>query len=219
MVQPLPEVNEFQASLFIGKTLGTGSEVPFLGLLVSYHQSSQKNILIPFAKLENFFHDTSEKHLLSESSKNLQHDALHEMLDEERSKSGPMSAFFHPEIIASTNRKEQLKDIEAIHFRRLFQLLIRRTFLFSFGYADCLKVEPHNLRSCLDDTFSLVVQMEASGRTALEDQLLEELASVTQMNISKVSEVCISTIGDCSSFRGLGSGAAPFSTLASSTFR
>jgi hypothetical protein len=225
--------NNFRASLFIGKTLGDAvSHVPFLGLVVSYHQISQKNILIPIAKLENFFHDTSEKYLLSESTQQLEHNALHQMLDSERA-SNSTSTFFHPDIVADTrknNRKEQLEDIEAIHFRKLFQLLIRRTFLFSFGYADCLKEEPHNLRMCLDDTFSLVVQMEVSVREAMDDQLIEELAKVTKLtNASKLRETCISVtpgtygMNECSvssrsSFRGLGGG-MPFSTLATSTFR
>ncbi|MGK3734761.1 MAG: hypothetical protein ACI8RD_001608 [Bacillariaceae sp.] len=230
LVDFLDESN-FEASLFIGKTLGAESHVPFLGLMVSYEQRSQKNVMIPFAKLENFFHDTSEKHLLSDSIKHLEHDALHGMLDEERSSSkssnNATNSFFHHEIIHGTNQKEQLEDIEAIHFRRLFQLLIRRTFLFSFGYADCLKVEPHNLRQCLDDTFSLVVQMEASIRGALDDLLVEELGSVTKTNSSsRVSEACISAssgsygTGDCSAFEGLGGvGVSSFSTLSSSTFR
>jgi len=222
--------NNFEASLFIGKTLGDAvSNVPFLGLVVSYKQSSQKNILIPFAKLENFFHGTSEKHLLGESIQHLEYDALQEMLDEERA-SNSTNSFFHPEIVADTrnnNRKGQLEDIEALHFRRLFQLLIRRTFLFSFGYADCLKEEPHSLRSCLDDTFSLVVQMEAAVRDAMDDQLIEELAKVTKLaNASKIREACVSVtpgtygMNECSvgSFRGPGVG-VPLSTRASLTFR
>jgi len=222
--------NKFEASLFIGKTLGEQQNVPFLGLVVSYHQNSQKNIFVPFAKLENFFHDASEKYLLSESTADLEHDALHQMLDEARA-SYSSSTFFHPDIVADTNnnnKKEELEDIEALHFRRLFQLLIRRTFLFSFGYADCLKEEPHNLRDCLDDTFSLVIQMEASVREALDGQLMEELATVTKLTkASPLREACISVtpgtygIDECSDsrrFRGLG-GSAKFSTLATSTLR
>jgi len=215
--------SNFEASLFIGKTLGTGSHVPFLGLLVSYHQNSHKNILIPFAKLENFFHDTSEKYLLSESTKHIEHDALHEMLDEERS-SNTTNSIFHHKIFHGANRKEQLEDIEAIHFRRLFQLLIRRTFLFSFGYADCMMVEPHNLRECLDDTFKLVVQLEASVRGALDDLWIEDIASVLQMTSPRVSKACISVssssygTGDCSTFESSGVG-TPFSTQATSLFQ
>mmetsp|Transcript_16522 Transcript_16522/g.45522 ORF Transcript_16522/g.45522 Transcript_16522/m.45522 type:complete len:419 (+) Transcript_16522:134-1390(+) len=222
-------LNNFHSSLFIGKTLGdAASHTPFLGIIVSYHQHSQKNIMIPFAKLEDFFHDTSEKYLLSESTQKLEHDVLHEMLDEERARNST-STFFHPEIIAETRhnqKREQLEDIEALHFRRLFQLLVRRTFLFSYGYADCLKMEPHNLRTCLDDTFSLVVQMEATVRDALDTQLLQELATVTQLKSSSTyQEACASVdmygTRECSasshsSFRGLGTSA--FSTL-SSVFR
>lgn len=227
--------NNFEASLFIGKTLGdAASHVPFLGLIVSYHQSSLKNILVPFAKLENFFHDTSEKHLLSESLEQLEHDTLHQMLDEERANNSTNS-FFHPEIVEDTqnnNKKAQLEDIEALHFRRLFQLLIRRTFLFSFGYADCLKVEPHNLRACLDDTFSLVVQMEATVRNALDDQLIGELAELTKITThSKVREACVSVspgsygINECSapsshsSFRGIGGAGRTFTSQATSVLR
>ena len=189
-------LNNFKASLFIGKTLGNAaSHTPFLGLIVSYHQHSQKNILVPFAKLEHFFHDTSEKHLLSESTQKLEHDLLHEILDKERAINST-NTFFHPEIVAEAlnrNRRDQLEDIEALHFRRLFQLLIRRTFLFSYGYADCLKVEPHTLRACLDDTFSLVVQMEATVRDALDSQLLKEVANVTQIDhSSRYREACAS---------------------------
>ncbi len=189
--------NEFETSLFIGKTIaGSNSDVPFLGLMVSYHQRSQKHILVPFGKLEHFFDDTSEKYLLSESIQHLEYDALHNMLDEERSTTNSTNKFFHPEIVADTSNKKQMKqfeDIEAIHFRKLYQLLIRRTFLFSFGYADCLREEPHTLRACLDDTFSLVVQMESTVRDAIDDQLIEELAKVAKYNNdSKLREVCVS---------------------------
>ena len=225
--------NDFQATLFVGKTLGEAvSDVPFLGLIVTYNQKSQKNIMIPFAKLENFFHDTSEKFLLSESTQVLEHDVLHAMLDEERA-SNSTSSFFHSEIVDNlpdNNQKEELEDIEALHFRRLFQLLIRRTFLFSFGYADCLREEPHELRSCLDDTFSIIVQMEAAVRDAMDEQLAEELAEITKRaNDSKHREACVSmTSGNygmdsCSlsgpgGFRGLGR-AVPISLLATPILR
>lgn len=193
--------NKFEASLFIGKTLaGTNADAPFLGLIVSYHQRSQKHILVPFGKLEHFFDDTSEKYLLSESIQHLEYDALHNMLDEERAITNSTNKFFHPEIVSDTSNKKQMKefeDIEAIHFRKLYQLLIRRTFLFSFGYADCLREEPHTLRACLDDTFSLVVQMESTVRDAMDDQLIEELAKVANYNNdSKLREACVSVRPD-----------------------
>jgi len=221
--------NNFEASLFIGKALGDStSDIPFLGLVVSYHQHSQKNILVPFAKIEHFFHYTSENHLLHESGQYIDHDTLHEILDAERSNNST-STFFHPEIIAETlqnNRKEQIDDIEAIHFRQLFQLLIRRTFLFSYGYADCLKEEPHDLRACLDDTFSLVIQMEAAIRDALDDQLFEELERITQVAYtSKYREACVSvnmygtmecSVSSLGNVRGL-TGTGAFTTLSSTS--
>lgn len=215
--------NKFEASLFIGKTLGESvSQVPFLGLVVSYHQKSHKNVMVPFGKLENFFHDTSEKYFLSESVQTLEHDAMHALLDEERANTN--STFFHPEIVADTrnnNRKEQLEDLEAIHFRKLYQLLIRRTFLFSFGYADCLREEPHTLRSCLDDTFSLVVQMEATVREALDDELVEELAKITELTKeSKLREACVSVTPGSFGMSDCGvSGGMPLSTLSASALR
>lgn len=218
------ERNNFEASLFIGKTLaGTNSDVPFLGLIVSYHQKSQKHILVPFGKLEHFFDDTSEKYLLSESIQHLEHDALHNMLDEERA-TNSTNKFFHPEMVGDTSNKKQMKqleDIEAIHFRKLYQLLIRRTYLFSFGYADCLREEPHTLRACLDDTFSLVVQMESTVRDALDDQLIEELAKVANYNKdSKLREACVSmTPGSFGTNECARVGRTPLSTLGTTTFR
>lgn len=217
--------NKFEASLFIGKTLDEHvSHVPFLGLIVSYHQKSQKNILVPFGKLENFFDDTSEKYFMSDSVQHLEHDALHELLDAERLNNNSTSSFFHPEIVANTrnsNRKEQLEDLEAIHFRKLYQLLIRRTFLFSFGYADCLREEPHSLRACLDDTFALVIQMEATVREALDDELIQELAKITELTKdSKLREACVSVTPGSFGMNECGTGGSmPLSTLAASTLR
>ena len=219
------EKNNFEASLFIGKTIGESvSDVPFLGLIVSYHQKSQKHILVPFGKLEHFFHDTSEKYLLSESIQYLEHDTLHKMLDEERANKNSTDTFFHSEIVVDTRnniRKEQLEDIEAIHFRKLYQLLIRRTFLFSFGYADCLREEPHTLRACLDDTFSLVVQMESTVRDAMDDELIEQLGKMTKLTKdSKLREACVSMtpgsygMNKCGEVRGM-----PISTLGAPAFR
>ncbi|KAL3906527.1 MAG: hypothetical protein SGILL_009234, partial [Bacillariaceae sp.] len=196
--------NNFHATLIIGKAMGEKSHTAFLGLLVSYFQSTQKNILVPFATLDNFFHDTSEQQLLSEDTKHLEFEALHEMLDEERINNST-NPFYHPSMELSHDRKQQLEDLEAAHFRRLFQLLIRRSFLFSFGYADCLKTEPHALRDCLDDTFSIVVKMETTVRGALDEQLLEELASISDHLHSKVSEACISVSGVGGTIYGAGS--------------
>merc|ERR1712086_1225573 len=100
----------------------------------------------------------------------------------------------------------------------------------SFGYADCLREEPHQLRVCLDDTFSIIVQMEAAVRDAMDEQLVEELAEITKhTRDSKILEACVSTtpgsygLDACSlsgpgGFRALGRG-MPLSTLATSIFR
>jgi hypothetical protein len=198
------EQNNFHATLIIGKAMGETSHTAFLGLMVSYFQSTQKNILVPFATLDNFFHDTSEQHLLSEDTKHLEFEALHEMLDEERINNST-NPFYHPSMEISHDRKQQLEYLEAAHFRRLFQLLIRRSFLFSFGYADCLKTEPHALRDCLDDTFSIVVKMETTVRGALDEELLEELAGISKQLHSKVSEACVSVSGVGGTIYGAGS--------------
>ncbi|KAL3919172.1 MAG: hypothetical protein SGILL_003888 [Bacillariaceae sp.] len=203
LVQYMDE-NNFHATLIIGKAMGESSHTAFLGLLVSYFQSTQKNILVPFATLDNFFHDTSEQHLLSEDTKHLEFEALHEMLDEERVNNST-NPFHHPSMEIPHDRKQQLEDLEATHFRRLFQLLVRRSFLFSFGYADCLKTEPQNLRECLDDTFSIVVKMETTVRGALDEQLLEELAGISDNLHSKVSEACVSVSGVGGTIYGAGS--------------
>jgi hypothetical protein len=197
--------NGFHSTLIIGKAFGPeNTQTSFLGLLVSYYQGTQKNILVPFATLDQFFHDTSEQHLLSETTRNLEFEALHEMLDEERLNNAT-TAFYHPHDEISHERKEQLEDLEAAHFRRLFQLLIRRSFLFSFGYADCLMTEPHALRDCLDDTFSIVVKMEAIVRGALDEQLVEELAEISESLHTKTSEACIAVSGAGGAVYGAGS--------------
>ena len=200
---------DFAATLFIGKLLRNGRDsddsrsrrveeeqlpppVPFLGVLVSYQQrQSRKNILIPFAKIDHFFHDTSEEYLLHPTTVQLEHAALHNMLDAARSSA---SSSLSASTITNTNTttlrspptppppettNELVDASAAVHYRRLFQLLIRRTFLFSYGYADCLQVEPETLRECLDDTFRLVVQMEASVREALDHVYLAELQAAT----------------------------------------
>lgn len=186
--------NNFQASLIIGKSVGDGSHVPFIGMVVCYYQfGNPKNVLVPFSKLEDFFDDTSEKHLLDPDTKTLEMAALHEMLQQKRSSTE--SHFYHPALAHSEERRAQLENLEITHFQKLFQLLIRRSFLFSFGYADCLLNEPHHLRSCLDDTFYNLIKMETSVRGALDDQIVEQLAEINETFHSKVSEACISVQG------------------------
>lgn len=198
--------NNFYSTLIIGKALSEdASHTPFLGLMVSYYQNTMKNILVPFATLDNFFHDTSERQLLSEDTKHLEHDALHEMLDKERTSNSTIHSLSHPDMILGHAHRQDLQDLEAAHFRRLFQLLIRRSFLFSFGYADCLKTEPYQLRDCLDDTFSIVVKMETTVRGALDEKLIHELTGISESLSSKVSEACISVSGVGGAIYGAGS--------------
>mmetsp|Transcript_19097 Transcript_19097/g.33644 ORF Transcript_19097/g.33644 Transcript_19097/m.33644 type:complete len:141 (+) Transcript_19097:27-449(+) len=115
------------------------------------------------------------------------------------------SAFYHPSLKHSHDRQEELEEIEAAHFRKLFQLLIRRSFLFSFGYADCLKSEAHALRDCLDDTFSIVVKMETAVRGALDEELVKELAEVSNSYETQVSEACVTVSGVGGAIYGAGS--------------
>jgi len=188
--------NEFQSSLLIGKAFSpTGKSTTFLGLMVSYFQRTQKNVLVPFAKLEHFFDDTSEQNLMSDEVKHMELDALHEMLEEQRSNSTNNELFYHPAMNLSEERKRKLQQLEELHFRKLYQLLIRRTFLFSFGYADCLKTEPGTLRECLDDTYSVVMKMETTVRGAMDEQIVQELSEINDAFHSKVSEACITATG------------------------
>lgn len=185
--------NNFHASLIIGKSVGNGANVPFIGMVICYYQYGQsKSVLVPFSKLEDFFDNTAEKHLLDPNTKSLEIAALHSMLEEKRTNS---SSFYHPALAHSEERKAQLEDMEIVHFQKLFQLLIRRSFLFAFGFADCLLNEPHDLRECLDDTFYHLIEMETTTRGALDDQVIEKLAEINETFHSRVSEACISVQG------------------------
>ena len=204
--------NDFHSSLLIAKAFSpTGRSTTFLGLIVSYFQGTQKNVLVPFAKLEHFFDDTSEQNLMSDEVKHMELDALHEMLEEQRSNSTNKERFYHPAMNLSEERKRKLQQLEELHFRKLYQLLIRRTFLFSFGYADCLNTEPGTLRECLDDTYSIVMKMETTVRGAMDEQIVQELSEINDAFHSKVSEACITATGVspsgmngvCSNFGGL----------------
>jgi hypothetical protein len=182
--------HDFHASLIIGKAHQELAETAHLALVVSYYQfGSKKNVLIPFARIEDFFDDTSEQHLKNSDTKDLEMSALHEMIRAKRSNS---TSFNNPAMNNSDERIEAFGVIEAFHFQKLFQLLIRRTFLFSFGYADCLMQEPDYLRQCLDDTYSSVVKMETNVRGALDDQIVEQLAVVNDRLHTKVAEACVS---------------------------
>jgi hypothetical protein len=195
--------HDFHASLIIGKAHQELAETAHLALVVSYYQfGSKKNVLIPFARIEDFFDDTSEQHLKNSDTKDLEMSALHEMIQAKRSNS---TSFYNPATKISDERIEAFGVIEASHFQKLFQLLIRRTFLFSFGYADCLMQEPDYLRQCLDDTYSSVVKMETNVRGALDDQIFEQLAVVNDRLHTKVAEACVSFQNTGGSVYGSGS--------------
>lgn len=185
--------NNFHASLIIGKAIGNGANVPFIGMVICYYQfGASKSVLVPFSKLEDFFDDTSERRLLDPKTKSLEMTALHAILQEKREH----HPLYHPALAHSEERRVQLEDLEVIHFQKLFQLLIRRSFLFSFGFADCLMNEPHELRSCLDDTFYHLIEMETMTRGALDDQIVERLAEINQTFHNKISEACVSVQGN-----------------------
>ena len=187
--------NNFHANLIIGKAFKDVSHnFAFIGLLVSYWQyGAKKNVLVPFGHLEDFFNDASEKHLSDPETRHIEAEALHEMLEQKLTNS---SEFYHPTFAHTQGHRDRLEDLEIIHFQKLFQLLIRRSFLFSYGYADCLMQEPDYLRECLDDTFQSVVHMETSVRGALEEQIVEQLAEINESFLHEhVTEACISFEG------------------------
>jgi hypothetical protein len=185
--------NNFRASLIVAKSIGNGANVPFTGIVLSYYQyGREKNVLVPFSKLEDFFDDMSEKHLLDPATKSMEMAALHEMLEEKRSGS---SKFYHPALAHTERRKQALEDLDTAQFHKLFQLLIRRAYLFAYGYADCLRSEPQRLRHCLDDTFYDLIKMETEVRGALDEEILETLVDINQTFHNKVSEACIATQG------------------------
>lgn len=195
------EEHNFHASLIIGKSFRNDIQSGFLAMVVTYFQyGAQKNIMFPFAKLEDFFDDTSEQHLLDPNTRHLEMGALHDLIETTNS-----TNLYHPAMKLSDERRERLEKLETTHFQKLFQLLIRRSHLFSFGYADCLMSETSDLRGCLDDTFYSIVDMETSVRGALDDELVGELADINDTFHSKVKEVCISVQGMGGGMYGTGS--------------
>lgn len=187
------EENNFHASLIIGKSISDGANIPFIGMVISYYQyGREKHVLVPFSKLEDFFDDASEKHILDPSTKNLEMEALHDMLESKRLN---RTVFHHPVLPHTERRRQALEDLETHHFQKLFQLLIRRAYLFAYGYADCLLNEPDELRHCLDDTFYSLIKMETEVRGALDEDILHRLVDINHTFHSGVSEACISTQG------------------------
>ncbi|CAJ1965097.1 unnamed protein product [Cylindrotheca closterium] len=183
--------HEFEADLIIAKGHKGEGIIPHLALVISYYQfGTKKKVLIPFARIGDFFDDTSEKHLADEEVKEMELEALHEMIQSKRSNS---TLFSDTHLAESTDLAEGYATVEALHFQKLFQLLIRRSFLFSFGYADCLmQDEPDNLRKCLDDTFIDVVKLETTVRGALDDQVVEMISIVNERSHVQNVEACVS---------------------------
>lgn len=185
--------SNFHTNVIIGKCFGKLETQSFLGLVLSYYQFGvEKNVLIPFAKIGDFFDETytSHHHILDRDTRNLEIDALHQLLEQEGN-----STSQHRLLQLSDTRAEQLENLEIVRFQKLFQVLIRRSFLFSFGYADCLHQEPYDLRACLDNTFVHVVERETTMRGALDEQLFHELEEINRVFHSHVSEACISVQG------------------------
>jgi hypothetical protein len=204
--------SNFHANVIIGKCFGKLETQSFLGLVLSYYQFGvQKNVLIPFAKIEDFFDETytSHHHILDRDTKNLEIAALHQLLEH---KASHVELSQHRLLRLRDTRAEQLDNLEIIRFQQLFQVLIRRSFLFSFGYADCLHEDPYELRACLDNTFEHVVSRETAMRGALDEQLFHELEEINSAFHSHVSEACISVqgseqdplrVGSCSDMQDL----------------
>lgn len=202
--------SNFHTNVIIGKCFGKRETQSFLGLVLSYYQFGvEKNVLIPFAKVEDFFDETytSHHHILDKDTRNLEIDALHQLLEQKGNHTSQ-----HRLFQLRDTRVEQLENLEIVRFQQLFQVLIRRSFLFSFGYADCLHQDPYGLRACLDNTFVHVVDRETSMRGALDEQLLRELEEINRDFHSRVSEACISVqgsgqdplrAGDCSNIQDL----------------
>ena len=183
----------FHASLIVGKSVGDLESVSFLGIAISYFQyGREKNVLVPFSKVDDFFDETSEKHLMNPATKGLEMAELHHLLEEKQANS---SNFNHPALVHTEQRKKALEDLDSDQFHKRFHLLIRRAYLFSYGYADCLLNQPEGLRQCLDDTFYHLIEMETEVRGALDDEVLQTLVDINHTFHSKVSEACIATQG------------------------
>ena len=185
------EESNFHASLIVGKSFGFSGVSSFLGLVMSYYQFGvQKNVLVPFARVEDFFDDVSD--YKDPSTKDLEMAALHDMLaQKENNSTNP-----NPILQLRDERIEEMENLEAIRFQRLFQALIRRSFLFSFGYADCLGHDPYHLRECLDDVYASLIKQETNIRTALDKELATHMARINESFHSHVSEACIMVQGE-----------------------
>eukprot|EP00980_Cylindrotheca_fusiformis_P016311 scaffold4844_cov112-Cylindrotheca_fusiformis.AAC.9 len=184
--------HDFQADLIVGKVHGesiattsreevNGASIAgpmHLALVVSYLQfGNQKNVLIPFARVKDFFDDDDDTlkeldlEVLIESTTWPHRTNSSDAVNASSSSISPLTS--------DSERIQAFENMETDHIPKMFQMLIQRTFLFSFGYADCLlqeeEEEPeYNLRQCLDDTYSSVIKMETNLRGALENLKEEE---------------------------------------------
>jgi hypothetical protein len=184
--------SNFHASLIVAKSFGYQGVKSFLGLVVSYYQFGvEKHVLIPFAKVGDFFEESSYTQVSDGSIRNIQMSALENLLAQKESNSTNP----HPILELRDSRKEELENLDAIRSQKLFQALIRRSYLFSFGYADCIRSSPYHLRECLDDAFSGVVKLETSVRGALDKELAEHFGQINESFHSRVSEACIMVQG------------------------
>jgi hypothetical protein len=184
--------SNFHASLLVAKSFGYQGVKSFLGLVLSYYQFGvEKHVLIPFAKVGDFFEESSYTQVSDGSIRNIQMSALENLLAQKESNSTNP----HPILELRDSRKEELENLDAIRSQKLFQALIRRSYLFSFGYADCIRSSPYDLRECLDDAFSGVVKLETSVRGALDKELAEHFGQINESFHSRVSEACIMVQG------------------------
>ena len=194
------EESNFHASLIVGKSFGFSGVSSFLGLVTSYYQFGvQKHVLVPFARVEDFFDDSSD--YSDPTTKDLEMAALHDLLAQKKSNSTNP----HPVLELRDARIDELENLEAIRFQKLFQALIRRSFLFSFGYADCLGSSPYHLRECLDDVYLNLVKQETNVRGALDKELATHMAQINESFHSHVREACIMVQGEIGG-PGFGSG-------------
>jgi hypothetical protein len=184
--------SNFRASLIIAKCYGGKGVTHFIGLVVSYYQFGvEKNVLVPFARIEDFFEDVAHSNIFDPSTKNLEVEALNHMLNHKQ----PNMTAPHSVMQIRDARQVGLENLEITRFQQLFQVLIRRSFLFSFGYADCLHQDPYNLRQCLGETFTDVVKLEASVRGSLDAENAAQLEVINDVYHSSVSEACIMVQG------------------------
>jgi hypothetical protein len=194
--------SNFHASLIIAKCYGGNTVTHFIGLVVSYYQFGvEKNILVPFARVEDFFEDMAHSNMFDPSTKHLEVEALNRMLNHKQ----PNMTVPHQAMQIRDARQVGLENFEINRFQQLFQVLIRRSFLFSFGYADCLHQDPYNLRQCLGETFKDVVKLETNVRGSLDAENAAQLEAINDVYHSNVSEACIMVQGGRMDYVGRGS--------------